>query len=326
MTPRFKGNDHFLTGGNFFIMQRAKWEKRISFHLGKSFMRNPSPTNLPLIFLPLIFFLFVMFPQADSPHAEEPLTIGIHPYLAPNQLQERFRPLADYLSSQLNRPVRINVCRNYEEHIIETGDNTFEISYMGPASYVKMVDLYGRKPIIGVLEINGRPTFRGVIFTLEKSHLRTLSDLKGHRFAFGDPNSTMSHLVPRYMLMKAGVDVTDLSAHDFLSNHNNVALGVLIGDFDAGAVKEEVFYRYKDRGLRELARTPEIAEHLFIASSKLPPETIEALRRAFRDLKNIRKIMWSIKKNMTGIVQADDSDYDNLRTILSGLGQSGIQK
>jgi hypothetical protein len=34
--------------------------------------------------------------------------------------------------------------------------------------------------------------------------------------------------------------------------------------------------------------------------------------------------MWAIKKNMTGIVPAEDGDYDNLRRILSELRERGV--
>lgn len=40
--------------------------------------------------------------------------------------------------------------------------------------------------------------------------------------------------MPRYMLLKAGIDVKDPCKHEFLSGRENVALGVLSGNFDAG--------------------------------------------------------------------------------------------
>ncbi len=198
---------------------------------------------------------------------------------------------------------------------------------MGPASYVKMVAKYNRKPLLARLEIEGKPFFQGVIITARNSSIQTLSDLAGKNFAFGDPNSTMSHLVPRYMLIKAGVNIEKLANHTFLSNHNNVALGVLMGDFDAGAVKEEVFYFYQGRGLKLLQKTPPVSEHLFVAKSNLSAEMIEKLRDALYDLKNTpdgHLIMESIKSNMTGMIPVSDQDYDNLREILHTLEKQGI--
>ena len=42
------------------------------------------------------------------------------------------------------------------------------------------------------------------------SSIKTLADVKGKRFAFGDINSTSGHLIPYAELKKAGVDVAQL--------------------------------------------------------------------------------------------------------------------
>ncbi|MGE5894133.1 MAG: phosphate/phosphite/phosphonate ABC transporter substrate-binding protein [bacterium] len=261
-------------------------------------------------------------------HAQEPLTLAVHPYLPSTELIRRFTPLADYLGREIGRPVIIEISRDYETHVEMTGKNQVDLAFMGPASYVELVERYGRKPILARLEINGKPTFRGVIITAKDSLLKTLGELKGKRFAFGDPNSTMSHLVPRYMMLKAGVKAEDLSGYVFLHNHYNVVLGVLAGDFAAGAVKDEVFYEYEGRGLRALVWTPPVSHHLFVASSTLPKRTIGALREAMyrlREEKDGPAILSGIEKGATGMVPAVDGDYENLRVILRALEKAGVQ-
>jgi phosphonate transport system substrate-binding protein len=130
------------------------------------------------------------------------------------------------------------------------------------------------------------------------------------------------------MLWKAGVDVRDLADYAFLKNHENVALGVLVGDFDAGAVKEAVFYKYRDRGLKKLSKTPSISEHVFVARKTLSPKIINKLNTALQGLRNTEgghEIMSSIKPDLSGMAKAKDSDYNNLRTILRQLEKMGVQ-
>ena len=265
---------------------------------------------------------------AGPADAERSLIFSIHPYLPATELVKRYTPLTDYLGGKLNQPVRIQISKDYQEHIDKIGRDEVDIAYMGPASYVKVTALYGKKPILARLEIKGKPAFQGIIIAGKESPLNNLKDLEGKRFAFGDPNSTMSHLVPRYMLINEGVGIDKLAAHAFLKNHQNVALGVLAGDYDAGAVKEAVFYKYEKRGLKALMKTPKISEHLFITGKNLPPGKIKLLRKAMFDLKNDewgRIIMSSIKSSMTGMVPASDEDYNNLRTILQTLEKIGIK-
>jgi phosphonate transport system substrate-binding protein len=269
--------------------------------------------NLP-IKIGLLFSL-IIYLSAGQVHASDQLTLWIHPYLPATELINKFSPLADYLSKKCDQPIEVKVSKSYKSHIKRVGKNQMDLAYMGPASYVKMSHTYGKKTTLARLEVNGKPFFHGMIIARQDSAITTLQELQGKRFAFGDPNSTMSHLVPRYMLWQAGVEVEDLQKHEFLGSHNNVALGVLGGYYDAGGVKEGVFYKYQKRGLKMLAKSPAIAEHVFVASDKLPPPTINTLRQALVDLKD-KTILSSIKKSVTGMALVKDEDYDALRAIL----------
>jgi phosphonate transport system substrate-binding protein len=260
-------------------------------------------------------FSFVIYLSAHQVHANDQLTLWVHPYLPATELINKFSPLAAYLSKKSGRPVEVKVSKSYQSHIKRVGEGQMDLAYMGPASYVKMTHTYGKKTVLACLEVNGSPFFHGMIIALENSAIKTLQDLQDKRFAFGDPNSTMSHLVPRYMLWQAGIDLEDLKKYEFLGSHNNVALGVLGGYYDAGGVKEGVFYKYQKRGLKMLAKSPPIAEHVFVASKNLPESTVNTLRQSLVNLKD-KAILSSIKKSVTGMAPAKDADYDSLRTIL----------
>ena len=104
-------------------------------------------------------------------------------------------------------------------------------------------------------------------------------------------------------------------------------LGVLVGDFDVGAVKEEVFTKYEQRGLRILALTPPISEYLFIAGSGLPADTVNKLSSGLLQLKDVPgggTILRSMKPSVTALVPVNDSDYDNLRGIIKELKAEGL--
>lgn len=283
------------------------------------------------IFRTLFLLLLLLSAACPAAHAAadegEPLILAVHPYLIATELVERFTPLARYLSKSTGRKVVVEISKNYQAHIDRIGMDQVDLAYMGPASYVKLVEKYQQKPLLARLEVAGKPFFQGVIITAGNSSIQRLADLAGKRFAFGDPDSTMSHLVPLCMLINAGVDIEKLSRRAFLANHENVALGVLVGDFDAGAVKEEVFHHYQNRGLRLLQKTPPISEHLFVAASTLSETMIERLRQALYTLKDDpdgRLIMENIKEEMTGMVPVHDHDYNNLREILHALENQGI--
>ncbi len=270
-------------------------------------------------FVAIIALCLAVGVNAAFSATSQPLVLAVHPYLPTTEIAARFSPLADYLARETGRPVKVRVGRNYAEHIDAIGTDSVDIAYMGPVPYVKLVAHYGKKPLLARQEVNGQRYLRGVIVVRQDSRVRTLADLKGKRFAFGDPDSTMSHVLPLYMLQKAGVAERALAHHEFLGAHKNVALAVLVGDYDAGAVKEEVFQEFSSKGLRMLATLPLVADHVFVANAKLSPNLVARLRRAMLRLKDTpegKSIMNSIHPHMSALAPALDSDYDNLRVIL----------
>ena len=223
--------------------------------------------------------IFLGFAVAPQTICGDTLNFYIQPYLPATELVKRFNPLAKYVSDRMGASVRVKISKNYDSHIDAAGKNKGDIFYFGPGPYIKMVEKYGQKPLLARLEVRNSPVYYGMIVVRRDSPLQLLSELKGKSFAFGDPHSTMSYYVPRYMLREAGVQTEDLGHHEFLGTHHDVALAVIGGYYDAGAIKEEVFYRYEERGLRALAQSRPISEHVFVANSNMDTMKLKRLLR-----------------------------------------------
>jgi phosphonate transport system substrate-binding protein len=101
--------------------------------------------------------LSLTFAPHKLAYAEESLILAIHPYLPADKLKKKFTPIANYLSRQIGTPIKIKIGSDYDEHIQYIGLNKVDIAYMGPASYVKMTNEFGHKPILARLEIDGNP-------------------------------------------------------------------------------------------------------------------------------------------------------------------------
>lgn len=249
----------------------------------------------------------------------EQLVLAVHPFLPVAEINERFTPLAEYLTTATGLKVTVRVGQDYQEHIEAIGKDRVDIAFMGPAPYVKMVEKFGPKPLLARFEVNHAPQLFGAIVARTDGPIQSIADIKGRRFAFGDPESTMSHYVPRFMLSEAGIETAQLADHKFLGSHKNVALAVLASDFDAGAVKYEVFEEYAPQGLRLIAKTPPVSDHLFVTRGNLPAAKIEKLRQALLSLKDAPAgpdIMNKLHKGMTALIAVSDADYDNLRPMV----------
>jgi phosphonate transport system substrate-binding protein len=275
-----------------------------------------------IVYRSLLFLILLLI---QSPVYAQALVLGVYPYLNVSEILQRFDPLANYLSEVLNTPIEISMSHDYAEHIELIGKDFLDIAYLGPVPYVTLLEQYDPKIMLGRIEINGQNKYRGGIVVKNNSQIQSLADLKGKTFAFGDPKSTMSHIVPHYMLFEAGIKDNDLAGYDFLGNHESVALGVLLGQYDAGAVKSQVANKYAKNNLRVLQWTPYIFEHVFVMRSHLDED--EQIKQAFLDLalpENL-PILKSIKDSITGFdTTAQASDYDNLREMLSTLRAANI--
>lgn len=253
-----------------------------------------------------------MLSQAD-------LILGVHPYLDAESIKNRFSPLAEYLSEKLETNVEVRVGKDYESHIETIGNDHIDIAFLGPASYVSLTKKYGKKPLLARLEANGKPSFTGHIIVRKESPLQNINDLKNTFFAFGDKSSTMSTLVPQAVLKQNNISLDDLAGYRHFKGHKNVAIAVLAGDADAGAVKEEILASYSPKGLRSLSKLPDISEHLFVTSSDMHPALVSKIKDvmlAINQPAQVEKTLQPIKKKITGLVQVDDSDYDSLRELI----------
>ena len=249
----------------------------------------------------------------------EPLVLAIQPYLAPPEIINRFTPLADTLAQALGRPVVVRVGKSFEEHVEAIGTDNVDIAYLGPASYVMLVSRYGPRPILARQVVNGDPMLHGEIVVRTDSAIRTLADLKGRSFAFGDTHAAAGHVIPQVMLRRAGIPESALGPHKFLGSNRNVALAVLAGDYDAGTVKEEVFDEFAARGLRSIATLAPVAEHVLVASRKLPAPVVARLREALLAMARTpdgQSALRAIEPGLNEFVPATDSDYDSMRALM----------
>lgn len=120
--------------------------------------------------------------------------------------------------------------------------------------------------------------------------------------------------------------IDDLGQTRVMANHENIAIGVLAGVFDAGAVKDEVFARFEAQGLRALAASEPLPDHVFVVRQGLKAELVDRLRAALlslRDSAQGRQVLEGMEKGLTALVPVKDSDYDPLRAILRYLADRG---
>jgi len=125
----------------------------------------------------------------------------------------------------------------------------------------------------------------------DDSKAKALRDLKGKTFAFGSPASTSGHLMPRFFLLKAGINPDkDFSRLAFSGAHDATVAFVASGRAEAGALNASVYDKLIERGdanakaVRILQTTPPYYDYNWTVRGGLDPALVTKLTAAFLDL------------------------------------------
>lgn len=254
-------------------------------------------------------------------HAETTLAFGVYTSDKPSTMVKKFRPILNVmerkLTVELGTPVKMKmkVAKSYEEGIEDIVNGRVDISRLGPASYVEVKK---QNPDISILAIeskNGQKRFNGVICIRDDSGIKTIADLKGKRFAFGNQRSTIGRYLSQQHLAKNGIKASDLANFEYLDRHDKVGEAVAQGKFDAGALKQGTFKKLvkKGRKLKELATFINVTKP-WVASSKVPDKIKKSITKVLVTLKDPIALK-SLKK--TGFLEGSDTDYEMIRNSIN---------
>jgi phosphonate transport system substrate-binding protein len=121
--------------------------------------------------------------------------------------------------------------------------------------------------------------------------VKSLQDLKGKTFAFGSPSSTSGHLMPRFFLLKEGINPDkDFARIAFSGAHDATVAFVASGRAEAGVLNSSVYDRLIEKGdtnakaVRILARTPPYYDYNWTVRGDLDPAVVRKLTDAFLKL------------------------------------------
>lgn len=245
------------------------------------------------------------------------LRLGSYATERPSEELRKLQPFQKQLETVLKEQgqqvkIEVRIFPTYDEGISAITNGEIDIARLGPVSYVMAKQ---KNPAISLLvseSHEGDKEFPAVIVVTKNSPIKTIADLRGKRFAFGDPNSTSGRYLPQAELVKAGITAKDLTAYEYLGRHDKVVFAVASGGFDAGGTNVNTFRKYAaEKNLRELARYPSPTQ-AWVARQKMPPEMVKALRAALLGMKG--ENLEFIDRN--GLLEAYDSDYNELRRIM----------
>lgn len=267
-----------------------------------------------------LWLVLLLFVQSMSAGAESPpkstgdLSLGSVAMEIPAAMHQRLKPLAGYLTRELGRPVRLHLSPDLSKAVKEVAAGNVDIAYLTPIAYVD-ARAAGNVHILAKALTHGRDSFRLMLVTRADSPIRSVQNLAGKSFAFGDEAA----ILQRAVVVNAGIRLEQLANYRFLGHYDNIARGVANGDFDAGILKDSLAGQWEKKGLRTIYTSPELPPYNIVAGKHVNETTRRAIQAALLRL-NIenpehRTIIKALDAGYDGFVAATDADYDVVRTL-----------
>jgi phosphonate transport system substrate-binding protein len=214
------------------------------------------------------------------------LRVSAIPDESPTELQRKFVPLGAYLRQATGLEVRFVPVTDYAATVEGLATGKLDLVWYGGFTFVQARRRTGTAIPLVQREEDAR--FHSKIIVAAGSRAKTLADLEGATFAFGSVSSTSGHLMPRYHLLRAGIDPDkDLARVAFSGAHDVTAKWVEAGKVDAGALNESIWEKLVEEKkidttkVRVLWTTPDFHDYNWTVRGDLDPKVVEKLRAAF---------------------------------------------
>jgi phosphonate transport system substrate-binding protein len=277
-------------------------------------LKRPLNSRAQLAGILMLALLAVCAHASASDQARE-LYFGSVAMDIPAMMHQRLQPLARYLSEGLGRPVKLKLSPDMDSAILDIKNGSVDLAYLTPVAYLKAHSA-GNARLLVKTNTEGWSSFKLMIAVKENSPIKSVADLKGKTFAFGD----RAALLQRAVVVNAGMKLEDFRDYKFIGHYDNIVRGVLNGDFDAGILKDTMAYKWQGKGIRIIYASPDLPPYNFSVSKNVSDDTFQKLKALFLSLNDSDprhlEIIHAVDGKYTGFATVDDAEYDIVRKLI----------
>ncbi len=251
------------------------------------------------------------------------LTWGLIPYVDPEVMRARYRPIVERLQREMGVPISIVVGESYEDMEQKVATGAVDLANLTPYSYVQAK---ARAPGIEVFASHvsdGSPSYACYVIVRDDDPAHSLADLKGRTFGFVDRSSASGWLVPAARMLEEGLHPTEDLRATFLGGHDLVFDALVDGQVDAGAIYAGALIESRLRRpdatmVRVLAKGIRMPHDAYVARPGFPSDSAEGIGAALADISTAtaggRRTLASTPQ-LNGFLPVDDSHYDKVRAV-----------
>jgi len=275
---------------------------------------------LAAVMLSLAFF--------DMALAQAVLRVSAIPDEAPTELQRKFKPLGEYLEKETGMKVEFTPVTDYAAVVESLATRKLDLVWLGGFTFVQ-TKLRTNGTAIPIVQRAEDEKFISRFIVPADSTAKTLADIKGKSFAFGSPSSTSGHLMPRYFMLKAGINPDkDLKNVAFSGAHDATVAFVAGGKAEAGVLNASVWDKLVETKnpnamkVKVLATTPPYYDYNWTVRGDLDPVVVKKLTAAFLKLdagNPAHKAIMDLQR-ASRFIPTKASNYDGIENAAKSAG------
>ena len=280
-----------------------------------------------LIAAALALFIVIVAGEISAQTVKE-LRVSAIPDENPQEMLRIYSPFAEYLAKEIGVPVKFTPVVDYAATVEGLAANRLDMVWYGGLTSVQAAkQAKGARRIIMRKE---DAEFKSHFITTKQTGVKSLKDLKGKTFSFGSVSSTSGHLMPRYFLLKNGINPEkDFSKFSFSGAHDATAAWVESGRVDAGALNFLVWDKLVETKKVDTNKvaifwtTPPYVDYVWTVRGGIDKATVEKISKAFLKLNYNNpehKKLLDLHRTK-GYIPAKDADWKSIEeaAIAAGL-------
>ena len=264
----------------------------------------------------------------DQKSGNPPLRVAVAAMVSPKETLELYRQLLTYLGHKTGKNLELVQRKTYGEVNELLGKGLIDLAFICSGPYVTGKDRYGFI-LLAVPEVHGQPTYSSYLIVNKESAFHRLEDLKGHTFAFTDPDSNTGRLVPLYWLAAMHTRPEKFFGRILYTySHDKSIMAVSRGLVDGAAVDGLIwdFYEKRDPDFTSKTRIIKKSEPFcippLVASRQFPAaerERVQNLLFAMHQDPEGRRILTELM--IDRFIQPRDELYDTVRQMEQQLSR-----
>ncbi len=231
----------------------------------------------------------------------------------------KFTPMMTYLSKETGMTVNFIRTASYAETQEGFINGVLDMGILNTLSFLEVEKKDIVIPVAERLK-KGANSYSSYIVVRKDSSIQKLEDIRDTVFAFGDPNSTSSTLMPQKMLSDAGIDIyKNLNQFIYFQKQDSILYAILNRTVDAGAIASFIFEE-SDQEVKNLLKVIKKSDPFplgpFVVSRRIENATRQKITKILLTMSKTEDGRFALKKaDLEGFTRFYNTDFNPLREL-----------